>query len=84
MVIVIYRMSRSTVSVRAHLGNPGLKSLKRASSVACHRLRLRAAAIWQADSDNHIVRSLEQLCADRESIARNPAKGMKQPPFQFG
>jgi hypothetical protein len=33
----------------------------------------RSGALWQADTYDHIVRSLEQLCAYREYIARNPA-----------
>jgi type I restriction enzyme R subunit len=50
-----------------------LKSIKGASAVACNRLRQRTGAFWQADSYDHIVRSLEQLSAYREYIARNPS-----------
>ncbi len=49
-----------------------LKSIKGTSAVACNRLRHRTGSLWQADSYDHIVRSLEQLCAYREYIARNP------------
>jgi len=49
-----------------------LKSIKGASAVECNRLRHRNGALWQADSYDHIVRSLEQLCAYRDYIARNP------------
>ena len=52
-----------------------LKSIKGASAVACNRLRHRNGALWQADSYDHIVRSLEQLCAYRDYIARNPVHG---------
>jgi type I restriction enzyme R subunit len=50
-----------------------LKSIKGASAIACNRLRRRKGAFWQADSYDHIVRSLEQLSAYRGYIARNPA-----------
>ena len=49
-----------------------LKSIKGASAVACNRLRGRTGAFWQADSYDHITRSLEQLSAYRDYIARNP------------
>jgi putative transposase len=49
-----------------------LKSIKGASAVKCNRLLHRTGALWQADSYDHIVRSLEQLCAYREYIVRNP------------
>lgn len=49
-----------------------LKSIKGASAVACNRLCHRSGTFWQADSYDHIVRSLEQLCAYRDYIARNP------------
>jgi len=49
-----------------------LKSVKGAAAAACNRLCHRTGSFWQADSYNHIVRSLEQLSAYREYIARNP------------
>jgi hypothetical protein len=48
-----------------------LKSIKGASAVACNRLRGRTGAFWQADSYDHITRSLEQLSAYRDDVARN-------------
>jgi putative transposase len=51
-----------------------LKQLKGASAVRCNRLLGRAGTFWQADSYDHIVRSLEQLQQYREYIADNPAK----------
>ncbi len=64
-------------SFRSSSGKPTeleriLKSIKGASAVACNRLRRRTGAFWQADSYDHIVRSLEPLSAYRECIARNP------------
>jgi REP-associated tyrosine transposase len=50
-----------------------LKSIKGASAVACNRLCDRTGTFWQADSYDHIVRTLEQLAAYREYITRNPA-----------
>jgi len=49
-----------------------LKSIKGASAASCNRLCHRTGSFWQADSYDHIVRSLEQLSAYREYIARNP------------
>jgi type I restriction enzyme R subunit len=49
-----------------------LKSIKGSSAVACNRLLRRSGALWQVDSYDHIVRSLEQLSAYREYIAQNP------------
>ena len=49
-----------------------LKSIKGASAAACNRRCDRAGSFWQADSYDHMVRSLEQLSAYREYIARNP------------
>ncbi len=49
-----------------------LKSIKGRTAVACNRLRHRTGALWQADSYDHIVRSLEQLSAYRDYIAHNP------------
>ena len=49
-----------------------LKSIKGASAAACNRLCDRTGSFWQADSYDHIVRSLEQLSAYREYITRNP------------
>ena len=45
---------RSTTKLEAIL-----KSIKGASAVACNRLRHRNGAFWQADSYDHIVRSLD-------------------------
>jgi REP element-mobilizing transposase RayT len=59
-----------------------LKSIKGASAVACNRLRHRNGAFWQADSYDHIVRSLEQLCAYRDYIARNPVLARLELPPQ--
>ncbi len=50
-----------------------LKSIKGPSAVACNRLLHRMCTFWQGDSYDHIIRSMEQLCAYREYIARNPA-----------
>jgi len=49
-----------------------LKSIKGASAAACNRLCHRTGSFWQADSYDHIVRSLVQLSAYREYIVRNP------------
>jgi len=49
-----------------------LKSIKGASAAACNRLCNRTGSFWQADSYDHIVRSLGQLSAYREYIERNP------------
>lgn len=59
-----------------------LKSIKGASAVACNRLRRRTGAFWQADSYDHIVRSLEQLTAYRDYIARNPILAHLELPAQ--
>jgi putative transposase len=59
-----------------------LKSIKGASAVACNRLLDRTGALWQADSYDHIVRSLDQLCAYREYIARNPVMAHLELPPQ--
>jgi type I restriction enzyme R subunit len=49
-----------------------LKSLKGGSAVACNRELGRTGTLWQADSYDHIVRSLEQLVFYRQYIADNP------------
>jgi type I restriction enzyme R subunit len=59
-----------------------LKSIKGASAVACNRLLHRTGALWQADSYDHIVRSLEQLFAYREYVARNPVLAHHKLPDQ--
>jgi type I restriction enzyme R subunit len=51
-----------------------LKRIKGASAVECNRLLKRSGTFWQADSYDHIVRSLEQLREYRKYIADNPAK----------
>jgi type I restriction enzyme R subunit len=50
-----------------------LKRVKGASAAVCNRLLERSGTFWQADSYDHIVRSLEQLHEYREYIANNPA-----------
>jgi type I restriction enzyme R subunit len=50
-----------------------LKRIKGASAVACNRLIGRSGTFWQAESFDHIVRSLEQLQEYRKYIAANPA-----------
>ena len=50
-----------------------LKGIKGASAVACNRLLGRTGTFWQADSYDHIVRSLEELVLYREYVAGNPA-----------
>jgi putative transposase len=58
-----------------------LKVVKGASAVACNRIVGRTGAFWQADSYDHIVRSIEQLSAYRDYIARNPVMaGVELPP----
>jgi putative transposase len=59
-----------------------LKSIKGASAVACNRLCHRTGSLWQADSYDHIVRSLGQLSAYREYIARNPMLAHLELPAQ--
>jgi type I restriction enzyme R subunit len=49
-----------------------LKGIKGATAVEANRLIGRTGRFWQPDSYDHIVRSLEQLSAYREYIARNP------------
>ncbi len=49
-----------------------LKSLKGSSAVECNRSLGRSGTFWQADSYDHIVRSLEQLLHYRRYIADNP------------
>ena len=51
-----------------------LKGVKGASAVECNRLLGRTGTFWQADSYDHIVRSLEQLHQYRHYIADNPTK----------
>jgi type I restriction enzyme R subunit len=51
-----------------------LKRMKGASAVECNRLLRRSGSFWQAESYDHIVRSLEQLREYRKYIAENPAK----------
>jgi REP-associated tyrosine transposase len=51
-----------------------LKSIKGSSAVACNELLGRSGTFWQADSYDHIVRTLEQLVQYREYIASNPSK----------
>ena len=49
-----------------------LKRIKGSSAVECNRAVNRSGTFWQADSYDHIVRSLEQLHAFRAYIAANP------------
>ena len=56
------------------------KSIKGASAVECNRHLGRSGAFWQADSYDHIVRSLEQLAYYRRYIADNPAKASTRLP----
>ena len=49
-----------------------LKKVKGASAVACNRLLGRTGTFWQADSYDHIVRTLDELLFFREYIANNP------------
>lgn len=49
-----------------------LKRIKGASAVGCNRQVQRSGTFWQADSYDHIVRSLEELVFFREYIATNP------------
>jgi putative transposase len=51
-----------------------LKRIKGNSAVECNHLLGRAGTFWQADSYDHIVRSLEQLHAYREYIGTNPSE----------
>jgi REP element-mobilizing transposase RayT len=51
-----------------------LKSIKGSSAVECNRSLNRSGTFWQADSCDHIVRSLEELHAYREYIASNPGQ----------
>lgn len=51
-----------------------LKRIKGASSRTCNQHLNRRGSFWQADSYDHIVRSLEQLASFRQYIADNPAK----------
>jgi putative transposase len=51
-----------------------LKRVKGASAVDCNRLLQRSGNFWQAESYDHIVRSLEQLHEYRKYIADNPSK----------
>ncbi len=51
-----------------------LKSIKGGSAVECNRTLGRSGTFWQADSYDHIVRSLEELQAYREYIAANPGQ----------
>jgi putative transposase len=51
-----------------------LKSIKGSSAVACNKLLGKSGTFWQADSYDHIVRSLEQLVQLRQYIAENPVK----------
>jgi putative transposase len=61
-----------------------LKSVKGASAVECNRLLNRSGTFWQADSYDHIVRSLEQVHEYRTYIADNPAKaGINLPPEAY-
>jgi type I restriction enzyme R subunit len=48
-----------------------LKQIKGASAVECNRAIKRSGTFWQAESYDHIVRSLEQLYKYREYIAHN-------------
>ncbi|HKD37637.1 MAG TPA: hypothetical protein VKB78_12585, partial [Pirellulales bacterium] len=48
--------------------------IKGASAVECNRALGRSGAFWQADSYDHIVRSLEQLYQYRQYVADNPRK----------
>jgi type I restriction enzyme R subunit len=50
-----------------------LKQVKGASAVECNRILGRTGAFWQAESYDHIVRSIEQLEQYRQYIATNPA-----------
>ncbi|HVC94704.1 MAG TPA: transposase [Pirellulales bacterium] len=49
-----------------------LKQVKGASAVECNRHLGRSGTFWQAESYDHIVRTLEQLHAYRTYIADNP------------
>jgi REP element-mobilizing transposase RayT len=51
-----------------------LKQVKGASAVECNRAVGRSSTFWQAESYDHIVRSLEQLQQYRQYIADNPKK----------
>ncbi len=51
-----------------------LKRVKGASAVECNRLLQRSGTFWQAESYDHIVRSLEQLHQYRQYIGDNPTK----------
>lgn len=51
-----------------------LKSVKGASAVQCNRFLARSGTFWQADSYDHIVRSLKQLHDYRGYIADNPVE----------
>jgi type I restriction enzyme R subunit len=61
-----------------------MKRIKGASAVECNRLLQRSGTFWQAESYDHIVRSLEQLHAYRRYVAENPTKaGIALHPLAF-
>lgn len=51
-----------------------LKRVKGASATLCNRVLRQSGAFWQAESYDHIVRSLEQLQQYRQYIADNPTR----------
>lgn len=51
-----------------------LKRVKGGSAVECNRILQRSGTFWQAESYDHIVRSLNQLYEYRKYIAVNPVK----------
>jgi putative transposase len=51
-----------------------LKGVKGSVARRCNQLLGRSGQLWQPDSYDHIVRTLEQLIQFRQYIADNPAK----------
>jgi putative transposase len=51
-----------------------LKGIKGATARLCNRRIERSGKFWQADSYDHIVRTLEQLAQFRQYVADNPKK----------
>ena len=55
-----------------------MKSIKGASARYCNLALVRRGTFWQADSYDHIVRTMDELAAFREYISANPEKASIQ------
>lgn len=61
-----------------------LKRIKGASAIECNRHLQRSGTFWQAESYDHIVRTIQQLHAYRTYIADNPRKaGITLPEYAY-